>query len=456
MSSKEKPNDPVSFSEFESLMSPLGPFENSPHMAVGVSGGGDSMALCLLADRWARERSGSITALIVDHGLRSESSNDAMRVVRWLEARAIECVVLKWHGDKPTSGIQEKAREARYRLMTSWARRFGVLHLLLAHNLEDQAETFLLRFLKGSGIYGLSAMSAIAEKQTLRLLRPFLGVSRERLRNTLRAWEQDWLEDPSNDNEAFARVRIRKALPALASAGLPPSRLTEMARRSGVLRRVLERAVSDVLVRSCTVFPEGYAMFDADVLFGAPEPVSTRGLSRLITTIGAARYGPRREKVQRIHRSILQGMEKGATLGGCRIVPDNRRTSGGGTFLVCRENRRPPSRLAVAPGAQVLWDERFKVRLKDSEKKGSAPSAWLARLGRVGWAEVVSERPELKKTHIPWPARVTLPALWGAEGVFEVPHLGYRDEKKAPPGLEIEKISFFPPNALPATEFYLV
>ena len=144
----------LSTSDFARRMAALGPFEPSPHLAVAVSGGGDSMGLVILANRWARQRGGQVTALTIDHGLRKGAAKEAEKVGKWLSKYSIKHVVLKWRGDKPITGIQEAARNARYRLMDQWCQNNHILHLLLAHTLDDQAETLLMRLQRGSGLDG--------------------------------------------------------------------------------------------------------------------------------------------------------------------------------------------------------------------------------------------------------------------------------------------------------------
>jgi tRNA(Ile)-lysidine synthase len=128
-----------------------------------VSGGPDSLALAILADRWARARGGEAWALIVDHGLRPESAAEAATVGGWLAARGIPHAVLPWPGEKPTTGIQEAARAARYRLLADWCAAHGCLHLLTAHHRDDQAETYLIRHRAGSFVDGLAGMSVVRE-----------------------------------------------------------------------------------------------------------------------------------------------------------------------------------------------------------------------------------------------------------------------------------------------------
>ncbi|MBM4438672.1 MAG: tRNA lysidine(34) synthetase TilS, partial [Actinobacteria bacterium] len=127
-------------------------------VAVAVSGGADSLALTLLADEWARRTGRSIAALTVDHGLRPDSAAEASQVGAWLAAARIRHEVLRWEGQKPRSGIHAAAREARYRMLTSWCRENDVRDLLLAHHRDDQSETFLMRLARGSGPDGLAAM----------------------------------------------------------------------------------------------------------------------------------------------------------------------------------------------------------------------------------------------------------------------------------------------------------
>ena len=160
----------VSDADFRALMDRLGGFEKRPTVAVAVSGGADSMALAILANRWARQRRGKIVALTVDHGLRAGSRAEAKEAHRQLTSRGIDCMLLVWRGNKPKSGVQAAARDARYRLMAQWCRRHSVLHLLVAHHREDQAETILHRLARTSGVDGLAGMAAVHELPDIRLL----------------------------------------------------------------------------------------------------------------------------------------------------------------------------------------------------------------------------------------------------------------------------------------------
>ena len=405
--------------EFDRLMQAVGPFESRPRVAVAVSGGSDSMALALLAADWATRRGGAITAITVDHGLRAEAAAEARRVGRWLRARGVVHRILRWRppAGALSGGLQAAARAARYGLLTDWCRRHGVLHLALAHQQEDQAETLLLRLARGSGLDGLAAMAPIAERAGVRLIRPLLPITRARLRATLAAARQPWIDDPSNDDPAHARIRIRRLLPDLAAEGLDAARLAATTSHLGRARAAIDDAVADLLAKAALVHPAGYVRLDAAALRSAPAEVSLRALARCLLVVGGSEYVPRLDRLERLHGKMRGGaLAGGATLAGCLVVPR------GGTLLVCREPAMAAEEAVIAPGATVLWDGRFRVSL---EPDGGArrPRLVVRRLGVEGWRAIAARDPGLRGHPIPPPVRPSLPALWGARGVLAVPHL---------------------------------
>lgn len=444
---------PVADMEFAALMAGLGPFEGRTCLAVALSGGPDSMALCLLADSWARRRGGHVVALTVDHGLRAESATEAAIVGRWMAARGIEHRVLTWHGIKPRSAIQASARAARYELLTGWCRRAGFLHLLLAHEMEDQAETVVMRLTRGSGPHGLAGMSAIGEMAGVRILRPLLAIERGRLTATLRAHGQAWAEDPSNLDTAFARVRVRQWLPALAQAGCDPAYLNGMAETFGARRLEAEHGVAGLLARACRLSPAGHAALDPTALAAAPLTTSLNALSRVLCTVGSASYPVPRGKLEALW-SWLTGAAgpSSVTLGRCRCL---RRPNG---IAICRESRHLPAPVAMEAGQRIFWDGRFDIEIDDvaaNDGAGSAGGPMLVALGREGWTEIVATAPDRRRTPIPYPARLTLPALRDSAGIVEVPFIGYRRGREEGAASLFKKIIFSPRNSLSGVGFCL-
>jgi tRNA(Ile)-lysidine synthase len=398
---------PLDAVEFAALMQRFEPFEPAPRLAVAVSGGADSLALALLTDEWARRRGGAITALTVDHRLRAASAGEAAQAGAWLAARGVpHRVLVRDAAGRAAGGVQAAARAARYALLEGWCATTGVLHLLTAHHREDQAETMLLRLARGSGLDGLAGMAAVREGRACRILRPLLGVARERLSASLRRVGQNWIEDPSNEDTAYARVRLRQAMPSLGGAGLGAERLAAAAAGLGRARTALEIEVAALLARAASIHPAGFVRLDADRLLAVPAEIGCRALAAVLATVGGADHPPRLERLERLYRQLRQGLGGGRTLGGCRVLP--RR---GGT-LVCREPAAMAPPVPASPGETVTWDRRFRLRLPADAPRGLA-------LGPLGEAR------SALAARLPAAVRPSVAALYDDKAVVAVPAVGY-------------------------------
>jgi tRNA(Ile)-lysidine synthase len=399
--------EPLSPAEFAAALGAIGGFEPRPLLAVAVSGGPDSLALAILADRWARERGGMVWGLTVDHRLRPESGAEAAAVGRWLAARGIPHGILAWEGDKPAAGIQAAARDARYRLLSAWCAGQGCLHLLTAHHREDQAETYLIRRRAGSGVDGLAGIAAVRELAQLRLVRPLLGVPRARLAALLDAERQEYFRDPSNRNPAFERSRLRMGM----SEGDGAVALSEL--RVNARRRIgRERELADLLASAVALHPAGFALVEPPALLAAGE-LGERALGRVAAAIGGAAYPLRRERLARLRTALAAFPGRPQTLGGCRFVPWR------GRVLVLRETARAAHPQRLDPGMSVIWDGRFAATLAAH----AAPMA-LGCLGRDGATELGRGRPS-GSNPLPRLVYPSLPALRDGEGLAAVPHLDY-------------------------------
>lgn len=301
---------------FAALMAPFCPFESRPVLAAAVSGGRDSLALALLAHDWARSRGGRVVGLIVDHGLRAAAADEARMARDTLLHHGIDSVILRWTGTKPASGLQEAAREARYRLLFEACRAHGILHLLVAHHADDQAETVAMRAGRGSGPDGLAGMAAMIEHRYVRLLRPLLGVPRVRITALMRARGIAWSEDPSNADPRFERVRVR----AVGRAAAPPD-------AAGAHRTERERDVARTAVaalecdgdRQLAIDLQEFAVFNSDL--------RARLLSRVVQAVGGRDHPPRRDRLDRAVLRLLQqdgrgksGKGRDFTLSECRLM----------------------------------------------------------------------------------------------------------------------------------------
>jgi tRNA(Ile)-lysidine synthase len=348
------PNDPISESEAAALFGVMSEF---PALVLAVSGGPDSTALLWLAARW-RDRLASppkLVAVTIDHGLRPESAKEAAGVKLLADALDVEHCILRWTGAKPTTGIQEAARDARYRLLAQAARKAGAEHILTAHTLDDQAETVLFRMARGSGVSGLAGMSAVApvpvaQGRGLWLLRPLLAVSKRRLVATLEAAKVSYSRDPSNEDPRFARPRLRALLPALAQEGLTAERVGLLARRVARLEDTLVRTLN---AAEKALFPrsrpaEGPVRVDLDRFLDLPHEIGLRLLARMIAAVGnegAAELG----QLETLHAEVMIAGSAGRnserfrrTLAGALIA-----LADGGLTV----ERAPPRRTHAPPRA---------------------------------------------------------------------------------------------------------
>lgn len=358
MPAAEQP-DP-SFSD-QDLQQIFGFAADAPHIALAVSGGSDSTALMVLAAQWLKlaEKPPKVTVLTVDHGLRPESAEEARAVSTWARELGFEAHMLQWEGRKPASGIQAAAREVRYRLMSKWCRDNDVKLLVTAHTIEDQAETVMMRLARGTGIEGLGGIVEQRELDGLILARPLLGVSRDRLRALLVSEGQPWIDDPSNENPAFERIRLRQALSTLASHGLDAAAFAETARRARRASDAISWAATEFLEAHHRSHPEGYGEVDLHPFLKRPKEIRIRILAALISFYGPGRKAELAELERLASWFSTDGPPgKRATLGGCQIAVRK------GTFLLGREpGRIDEAPMPLEPGKPVIWDGRFEIRV---------------------------------------------------------------------------------------------
>jgi tRNA(Ile)-lysidine synthase len=277
---------PLSTAEASDLFSEL---ISAPAVVLAVSGGPDSTALLFLAARWrkARKRGPKLLAVTVDHGLRQEAAAEARQVARLARKLGVPHRTLRWTGAKPTSGLQEKARAMRYRLLAEAAAKAGASHILTAHTLDDQAETVLMRLLRGSGPAGLAGMARETRLGVPMLTRPFLDIPKARLVATLHKAKIPFADDPSNRDPRFTRVRMRELLPALAAEGLGAKRLALLARRLRRAEAALEAAVDTAAEGPRGNWSAGGRIeIDARHFAALPSEVGLRLLSRAVTIAG--------------------------------------------------------------------------------------------------------------------------------------------------------------------------
>ena len=402
---------PVTMDEAEVLLAPLARF---PRVALAVSGGPDSLALMHLAAGWRGRRRDrpALFVLTVDHGLRPGSRDEALMVAHASEAEGLPHALLAWEHGPVDTGLQARARTARYDLMAAYCTRHDIPALVTAHHLDDQVETFLMRLKRGSGLDGLSAIPEEGVWAGLTLLRPLLDMPKTRLVATVEAAGMPFVIDESNLDPRFERGRMRGAADALATLGLTPEAIALSARRLRRARAALDAVVRDFLLHHGETSEAGYASIDQAVLFATPEEIALRVLARLLAIIGGGVEPVRLAKLETLLAALRIEPDKAHTLSRCRIVPRAGRLS---VFREMRKEGLPVAKLR--PGERTLWDNRFHVEL---DAEAAAPLIVKA-LGEEG-VRMLKER-EALPPFVPRFAARTLPACWRGETLLGLPRL---------------------------------
>ena len=307
--------EPLSDARIGALLAPLGAAKAT---LIAVSGGPNSTALLLMAAGWAARRGARIFAATVDHNLRPESAAEAAAVAALCERLGVPHATLVWTGPKPSTRLQERAREARYRLLAAHAEAVGADAIATAHHADDQAETVLFRLLRGSGVAGLAGMAAATPRGGVTLVRPLLGVAKADLVAFCLSRGVPFVDDPSNADPAYARTRLRALMGRLADEGLDASGLARLARRAAEADEALARMTAEVEARL------GDGPVDAAALASEPIAIVERVLARRIAAVGGrdeARIGL--EKIEGLAALLCDAVAEGraltANVGGALV-----------------------------------------------------------------------------------------------------------------------------------------
>ncbi|GAB0116410.1 tRNA(Ile)-lysidine synthase [Acidisoma sp. 7E03] len=377
----------------------------------------------MLARDWVAARGGEAIAFIVDHGLRADSAAEAAMTANRLATLGLPARILRLSGLGSRPGLSERARKARYAALEAACHAAGLIDLLLGHHAADQAETLIMRRLRGSGPDGLAGMAPLTETAGLRLWRPLLGFAPGRLRATLRVAGLSWAEDPTNRDLRYTRARIRALRADAEGQGPATQALVEAASLYGRRRTDREAEVAAWLARHVVIRPEGFALLPDD------EAWPPEALRRLIRMIAGQAHLPDAETVAPLATNPASVIGAGVSLHGTLLRPAGRLGPG---FLLCREAAAcaPP----VPALAATAWDGRFR------RPAGTAdlPGQWIGALGPP---------PSALRARSVLPARVlaTLPAFRAADGrLLAVPALDWPE-----PALPQHRLIFGPTR--PAT-----
>jgi tRNA(Ile)-lysidine synthase len=405
--------------DFEQLFAVL---DKHKKIALAVSGGSDSTALMVLAANWASDnaRLEDIHVVTVNHQLRVNALQEAEQVCRWAQTLGLSATILQWQHDQPETAIQKKARQARYRLMGQWCTENGFAGVVTAHNRDDQAETLLMRLARGSGVDGLAAMAGQTVVEGTRVFRPLLAVSRARLQEVLQQANHGWINDPSNENDKFERVRVRAVLARLEQTGISRKSLALTARRAARASDGLEVMTDTAMAAAVVVFDTGHCQVDLCAFTALPEDIGIRVLGRLVDWAGGGEEYLKLAKLERLYHRLCDHRQDQYTLAGAQIV---RRKA---VIVIGREFGRVDP--AICRGVRN-WDKRFCF----------AESVDVAPYGLF-----IDDDDRPRSSDLPYFVACALPALCRNGVLMVVPHLDNLDNDGGESGKKRPKLKRLP------------
>ena len=381
-------------------------------VGVAVSGGSDSLALLYLLHDWQREGGPDVRAATVDHGLRPEAGAEAAEVARICAGLGIAHDTLTWRDWDGAGNLPDRARRARYALLTEWARGHGIADVAVGHTEDDLAETFLMRLARGAGVDGLAAMRDRWSQAGVTLHRPLLALRRENLRDLLRARGVAWVEDPTNSDAAYERARTRAALDALAPLGIDTAMLAATARKMAGARAALSHYAHG-LAQDHVRIEAGDVVIARAALRDMPDEAARRILQAALRWINGAEYPPRGAAMTQFLAAARRAAAM--TLQGCQMQAQ------GGLLRIGREYNAVAGQRV--PQGQV-WDGRWCI---DGPEVAGAE---VAALGPEG----LRACPDWRAGGLPHGAAMAGPALWRGEELLAAPLAGW------PNGYEIRLI----------------
>ncbi|WP_319532904.1 tRNA lysidine(34) synthetase TilS [uncultured Cohaesibacter sp.] len=350
---------PLDDDEIDAILAPL---RHHNRLLLAVSGGADSLALMILCAEWQTrcDNAPEILVASVDHGLRPDAASECAYVARLAEERGLRHTTLVWNETPTEASLQTQAREARYRLLAEHARQTDCSAIGLAHHLDDQAETLIMRLIRGSGVTGLGAMRAEQPHKDLSLLRPLLAVPKSRLMASLRARDLNWIEDPSNQSKNYLRVRVRGLLPELAKEGCDAHRLAATAHRMQRADDTLSTLAEELFQKLMRKEPGRALSFDPLSYAGCLEELRLRLCRMMLVEVAGAGYPPREERLVSLDAALCSlsgGAYSKRTVGGCCFEWAR------GRVWVYREPGREAKKALLASNGSTDWQGLYDIML---------------------------------------------------------------------------------------------
>lgn len=378
----------------------FGAHPSTEKIGVAVSGGSDSLALLYLLVEWGRA---SLSVATVNHGLRVSAAGEAAQVGRICEELGLSHTTLEWQGWDGRGNLQDHARRNRYALLAGWAKEGELDCVALGHTQDDQAETFLMRLARESGLDGLTGMEPETHRHGIRFDRPLLRIGRDSLRNYLSRRGVTWIDDPSNEDDRFDRIKARKALDTLGPLGISPETITETVNNLRFERLlIVERA--QAVARDIIREDAGDLIFDRARFRRLNPELQRRLLAAALKWVASEDYPPRRDSLREVDAAIRE--ERNVTLHGCQMLI---------SAMTVRITREFNAVRSCTCATKEVWDGRWRL---------DGPHADDLEVRALG--EGINACPDWRATGHPRQSLIASPAIWRAEALIAAPIAGLK------------------------------
>ena len=305
---------------YQTFKSTIYKYIKNKDFALAVSGGSDSLCLAYFSKIYSSEFGNKIYVLIVDHGLRKESAQEALKVKKILRKKSIQSKILSWKGLVPKSNIQKKARDIRYSLISTYCLKQGIKHLVTAHHGDDQIENFFIRLIRGSGLSGLSSMEVNAKySNKLKIIRPFLNLEKSELKYATLNFFKTYIKDPSNKNEKFLRIRVRKYRKNMEKEGLDTKKIIKTVNNLLSANHALTFYKNKALYKHVSFLSKNKCLINRQIFSDEASEIIFKSFSDILSLVSGKYYPPRSKKVINLINRVKKNKFSKSTLGGCIV-----------------------------------------------------------------------------------------------------------------------------------------
>ncbi len=355
---------PLDFNEFNSILIKKNfLFEKKPHIAICVSGGADSLALLILMNKWIKKKSGLLTVLHFNHKLRTDSKKEEFFVRDICIQLKVSLKILSWRVPRKKSSIMKSARDERYKKFIDYCYKSRIITLMTAHHRDDCLETYLMRKKRGHATLGLNSIPTQNIQKNLQILRPFIDIGKDRLINTCKENNLNWVSDPSNQNYKYERVKVRRYISGLNQSSL--KKINSDFKITLKKNTKTEKKLNDFIINNLSFFDYGKFVLKKTKFLEICQSLQIEVLKKILVTCSGTLYPPRTLSVKTLAKKIKIKAKFKFSLNWCIVNVKKD------LIEFYREyqkiNKYCSTKVILKKKKSFLWDDRFIIETSQND-----------------------------------------------------------------------------------------